>query len=294
MEWLKDNKDEYKQLTSSQKYTFMFISIAIIFIYVSYLVMLDDHTNFKDLYAAFCAILGGLIGGLITLEGVKRTVYAQREIESQKLVPIKLLNLYKLKKELKFFEDIKVKVDKWERNLDYYAPHGNDDRSIDAFTQLFKIIRDYKKIKKFAESSLEDKECLFIKISSEIDIELYYEIVQIFEELNTKIKLLDEALESVNFVIYNRDQKEVRDVTDLYNEFVMREEYDGVEKFDGSIFIDYMNASDRTPGQIVNTMRKAILHLQGIYHCLDTGVNELNTTIEEMERIFKGNKQRSL
>ncbi|MEH7169776.1 hypothetical protein V7088_25125 [Priestia megaterium] len=291
---MRDNKDEYKQLTSSQKYTFMFICIAIIFIYVSYLVLLDDHTDFKDLYAAFCAILGGLIGGLITLEGVKRTVYAQREIESQKLVPIKLLNLYKLKKELKFFEDIKVKVDEWEWNLDYYAPPSNDDRSENAFTQLFKMIRDYKKIKKFAESSLEDKECLFIQMSSEIDIELYYEIVQLFEELNTKIKFLDEALQSVNFLIYNRDQKEVQDVVDLYKTFVRIEESDGVEKFDGPIFIDYMNRSDITPGQIVNTVRKAIPHLQDIYHCLDTGVSELNIMIEEMESVFKGNKQRSL
>lgn len=304
MEWLEEHNYDSKQLKEGQKYTIVFITIVTAFIFSTYLILVYGyHTSGKlrnlyiAVYAALFSIVGGLIGGLLTLEGVRRTVYAQKEIEAIKLIPNKLLHLYKLKKKDGFFKDIREKVENWRWHLSYYPPPRNDDRSKETYNQLFELIIDYKKLKEFVKRPYDsEEEYKIIEISSEIDMDLYYRVVQIFDDLDKLLKTLDQTLLSVEYEMLFPDQKILKNVVILFDECITVQVDDNGDKrfINDYTFINQMNSSDITPGQIINAMKNAIPNLEAIDTCLDTGLNEVHNIMETKEKEFKKNKKGTL
>jgi len=277
---LETNKHKGTQLKDSQKYTFIFIAIGMTFICASALVLFAKGTDMKDLYAAFSGIIGGLIGGLVTLEGVRRTVYAQTDIESLKLIPQKLIYLHKLKKEMKFLENIKDKVSSWASEMSHFEDLNYDDESEEIGYHLISLLEEFEEIREFSSKSLEDEEYKFIEIVSEIDLNIYHRMRQLFEEFNLLLKPLNIIVQSVEVFIKIPGERHVKNIMDLSNKYTRGE-------IGEETFINYINSSNVTCGHIVKDIHKSLPFLQLIYSDLDRGIKELNIMIDAKFKEFK-------
>ncbi|MDU9695562.1 hypothetical protein O0Q50_30635 [Priestia aryabhattai] len=191
-----DNRQEiYNQLKDNEKDIIMYISITILFVYVSCLLLIGS-AELKDVYAAASSIAGGVIGGLITLQGVKRTIYAQREItlegvkatisaqkdfESQKLIPQKLVKLHELdKKIVEFRSDFLVLRIMWKML----------EQSKQPSQELVEEIKNYRAFLYELGKKVSIKEYEFVDISSQIDIDTYKKIKWVFDGIEEEIKVI--------------------------------------------------------------------------------------------------------
>lgn len=282
MEWLGDNKHSGAQLKGSQKYAFAFIAIGMTFVCASALVLFAKSTDMKDLYAAFSGILGGLIGGLITLEGVRRTVYAQTEIESLKLVPKKVLHLYKLKRDIVVLKKIKDNFSKWQRNMGSGQELNYDDESKEGEDLLIKLIPDYSMIREFIYKDLDDTEYNFVEISSEIDLTIYHKIRQLFKEFNDEIILLRETVQSFDLDLEFDYKSEIHNIIQLYNKCIIIKTVDGKIITEGrEPFANTLRGSKTKTSEITNQLLRCLPHLQKIHNSLDKRILELDVMIDQ-------------
>ncbi|MED3982210.1 hypothetical protein [Priestia megaterium] len=203
-----DKQIKYNQLKNNEKDIVIFIIIAFAFGYISYLVLLASTTDLKDIYAGACSVAGGVIGGIITLQGVKRTIVAQREItlegvertitaqreitlegvkatieaqkeqEMLKLIPQRLIALHGLTKEIEQFNE-KVTELTWITSHD----EGFEEDKIGDLKASIKYMNEkIEKVIDFFEG-LNDTEYRFIGIVSKIDIDIYKTVKIAFDRL---------------------------------------------------------------------------------------------------------------
>ncbi|MFS0621790.1 hypothetical protein, partial [Priestia megaterium] len=286
------NKNELKKLTGRQRYTLIFICIFIAFAYISCLVLLfNGKKSGVEIYTAFSGILGGLIGGLITLEGVRRTVYAQMDIESLKLIPNKVVHLNKLKRNIKLLETIKEDIAFDRSELNHYMNLKCDINSDKMGHHLVDIIPSYKRITELTSTSIEDIEDTLVKTVAEIDLQMYYKVSQTFKEFNEEFEILEEAVASVSSKIYLPNQGIRKNILELYDETIKIQE--GQPTYMSAVsFVHYVQSGDIPPGQIVNEILKTVPHLTVIANRLDKRISELKTMIDEkLEEFEKFGKQ---
>lgn len=280
MDLLERHKHEGLQLKESQKYTFIFIGIGMTFICASALVLLAKGTDMKDLYAAFSGIIGGLIGGLITLEGVRRTVYSQMDIESLKLMPNKLVHLHKLKKEMKALKDIRDSLSMWKSSIGNANPLTYEDKSKEMGHLLLSALESFKEIKKFTLQPLDEEEYRFIEIVSEIDLDIYYKMRQLFEELTSDFKNLNNTIQSINLSVQMEYERHPSSVMDLFNKYNS-----------GSLgengFITLINSTNTTCGHVLKDIRKSLPYLETMHNSIDKRIEELNIMIDAKFKEFK-------
>jgi len=195
-------KDKQKEYNGEYQVVVISIIVGYIFVYFSCLVMFSSKTEWKDIYAAACSIAGGVIGGLITLEGVKRTILAQREItletfgeqrkqEALKLIPQKLVALHKLtRKKEEFIEDFSCEILNISSKIERFVEdsiEGDSSITIDDNTikEFFKLYLGINKV----ELSIREKEYEFIEIVSQIDIEIYKKTKLVFDNLESQFRI---------------------------------------------------------------------------------------------------------
>lgn len=285
---MEGHKHEGTRLKESQKYTFIAIGIVMTFICASALVLFAKSTDMKDLYAAFSGILGGLIGGLITLEGVRRTVYAQNDIESLKLIPNKVVNLHTLRREIKPLENLKEELEYIRSELNHYTniDPKTEDEQMSKF--LIEIIPSYKELATIASKSFENDEEELVKIVAEIDLKMYYKVNQMFRELNAEFEKLKEVIEAIKFDIQFKDrvlQKKYTNVLRFYDETITVDRNHGNRKGEEELFVTLMGRcsityNEETTSQaastiIVKQILKAVPQLQTIVNCLDKRIIEI-------------------
>ncbi|CAI8951498.1 hypothetical protein EMIT0210MI2_270006 [Priestia megaterium] len=284
---MEGHKHEGTKLRESQKYTFIAIGIVMTFLCASALVLFAKSTDMKDLYAAFSGILGGLIGGLITLEGVRRTVYAQNDIESLKLIPNKVVNLHTLRREIKPLENLKEELEYIRSELNHYTNIDPETADEQMSKFLIEIIPSYKELATIASKSFENDEEELVKIVAEIDLKMYYQVNQMFRELNAEFEKLKEVIESIKFDIQFNDrvlQKKYTDVLRFYDETITVDKNNG-KRSGEELFVTLMGrcritygeetASEKPSTIIVKQILKAVPQLQTIVNCLDKRIIEI-------------------
>ncbi|QLC85409.1 hypothetical protein [Priestia megaterium] len=196
---MEDTKENEKTVKININYMIILVIIAFVFSYVSCVALLGRSTDLNDVYVSFCAILGGLVGGLITLEGVKRTILAQREItlegvkatieaqreqEALKLIPQKIVALHKLDRKVSdFFVEVSIKIGGWAIELKVFEK----DSSLSVSDKVKIFLTSYEEANEFYLYKLKDREYEFIEIVSQIDIDLYKIIKSSFDELEQKL-----------------------------------------------------------------------------------------------------------
>ena len=178
-----------KQGKNDDGYTIIFLLITVLVLYASCLVVLSKATEWKDIYAAGCSIVGGIVGGLLTLQGVKQTIYAQRKItletieeqrkqDALKLIPQKLVALHNLTTEIESFTSEVTKM----TVLSSYS----------LFLKAIKLsgieeYRDYmnKKVNKIEEfyKNLNNKEYKLIEVVSQVDVDTYKTVKVVFKRI---------------------------------------------------------------------------------------------------------------
>lgn len=179
---------------------------AIIFFSISILLITFTTTEWKDMYTTFFSvfgsIVGGLLGGYITLLGVQRTVWAQREQESVKLIPQKLIKIHSLDKKIGTFRlnfeisllklnSIEQHKSKSKEELVSYINEG--------FGNLFRF-----------RSNLSSTEFEFIEIVSYIDIDIYNQIKSIFDDFEVELAIALENYPNISILqSQNEEEKKI-------------------------------------------------------------------------------------
>lgn len=154
------------------------------FLVISLDLLLEAKTEWKDVYAAACSIVGGVIGGIITLEGVKRTILAQKDQESLKLIPTKLVALHKLTMQK---EEVIGSISEEIWNIcREFSNSLKSNYSIKGIKNFVDVFFELHKLKNY---TLQEKEYELIEVASQIDIEIYKEIVLLFEELRKEFTM---------------------------------------------------------------------------------------------------------
>jgi hypothetical protein len=156
---------------------------VIVFIFLSLLLITFTSTEWKDMYTTFFSIfgsvVGGLLGGYITLLGVQRTVWAQREQESVKLIPQKLIQIHSLDKKIRIFRlDFKTSL----LRLNSIEQHKSKSKE-----ELSRYINEGFGDLILFRSELSNIELKFIEIVSYIDIDIYNQIKSIFDDFEVEL-----------------------------------------------------------------------------------------------------------
>lgn len=293
MEWLGEHNYDSKQLKAEQKYTLIFIAIVISFGFFSYLILAYGYhaseqlrNTYIAIYAAFFSIIGGLIGGLITLEGVRRTVYAQRDIESLKLIPNKIVHLNKLRRDIKLLKDTQKNIEFEKSELNYYTDLKCDLDSEEMGLKLVDIIPSYRKVLKLTSKPWNDIEDDFVKTVAEIDLEMYYKVSQTFKELNTEFERLKEAVASADIIIHFPQDKIAKTALQLYDDIIVikEERATSITAYEFGVMLQRGNIP---AGRIVNEILKSIPHLTVIDSLLNKRISELETMINEKLKGFE-------
>lgn len=200
-------------------YTIIFLLITALFLYVSFFLLLATKTEWKDIYAGACSVGGGVIGGLITLEGVKRTVLAQKEQEEWKLIPQKLIYLHKLDiKENQFYDEYRGRF----LRFGFQFSSAAEKSSLNRGERVSRFCKTYRELKEFM-NTLQEKEIEFIEVVSQIDIELYREIRSIFKSLDEKV---NQALRDTGLKI-------------IYHSYSYKEIFESEEELEFPVDADY-------------------------------------------------------
>lgn len=188
-------------------YTLILLLISIIFLVISFALLLKAKTEWKDVYAAACSIAGGVIGGVITLEGVKRTILAQREItlegvketieaqrsiESQKLIPHKLVKLHQLEDKIDNFSTSLFKIPIARDNL-----QNNKAKPRKELIELIKSEHD--RLYKLHDIIIKN-EYEFIEVSSQVDIDTYKKLTSYIRELKLRLAKALHNYDSLDFL----------------------------------------------------------------------------------------------
>ncbi|MFE4243191.1 hypothetical protein [Peribacillus butanolivorans] len=178
------------------------VIFAIIFFSISILLITFTTTEWKDMYTTFFSvfgsIVGGLLGGYITLLGVQRTVWAQREQESVKLIPQKLIKIHSLDKEIRVF---RLDFNTYLLKLNSIEQHKSKSKE-----ELSRYINEgFLDLIRF-RSELSNRELKFIEIVSYIDIDIYNQIKSIFDDFEVEL----DAVEShyPNTLIFQEEEEE--------------------------------------------------------------------------------------
>ncbi|QDZ88697.1 hypothetical protein [Priestia megaterium] len=188
-------------------YSLILLIISIIFLVISFALLLITKTEWKDVYAAACSIAGGVIGGVITLEGVKRTILAQREItlegvketieaqrniESQKLIPHKLVKLHQLEDKIDNFSTSLFKIPIARDNL-----QNNKAKPRKELIELIKSEHD--RLYKLHDIIIKN-EYEFIEVTSQVDIDTYKKLTSYIRELKLRLAKALHNYESLDFL----------------------------------------------------------------------------------------------
>ncbi|MEP9409528.1 hypothetical protein ABKP09_24940 [Peribacillus frigoritolerans] len=156
------------------------IIFLMIFLSISVLLVFFTSTEWKDMYTTLFSIVGsvvgGLLGGYITLIGVKQTIWGQREQESIKLIPQKLIAIHLLIKKLAQFHE---KFSSDVLRIEYY-------KNFSIHKMKSEFHKGYDLLIGF-HLNLSDLEYEFIEIVSQVDIEMYKEIKSFFDEFEENI-----------------------------------------------------------------------------------------------------------
>ncbi|MGG3193939.1 hypothetical protein [Priestia aryabhattai] len=230
---MEDTKENEKTVKININYMVILVVIAFVFSYVSCVALLGKSTDLNDVYVSFCAILGGVVGGLITLEGVKRTILAQREItlegvketieaqrsiEAQKLIPHKLVKLHELTRELKSLGEIRQKCGTWSWEIRNFSPKSNNYVSEVTEENFINCVNYYGEIRELTFHTLDDIEYKFVKIASEIDIDVYKEVKFIFGLLKDEFKNLIDSYTLEKYMLFD-DKGEITFPEILFKEY---------------------------------------------------------------------------
>lgn len=286
VEWLEEHNYDSKQLKEREKYTIVVITIITAFIFSTFLILVYGyHASDKlrnlyiAVYAALFSIVGGLIGGLITLEGVRRTVYAQRDIESQKLIPNKIVHLNKLRRDIKLLEDTQKDIEFEKSELNYYADLKCDLDSEEMGLKLVNIIPSYRKVMELTSKPWNDIEDDFVKTVAEIDLEMYYKVSQTFKELHTEFERLKEAVAAAGIAIHFPEDGVVKTALQLYDDIIVIKEKRATD-ITAYEFAVKMQRGKISSGIIVNEILKSIPHLTVMDSLLKKRISELETMID--------------
>lgn len=158
---------------------------VIIFIVISLLMSFFANTSPNDVYTVTFtitgSIIGGIAGGLLTLLGVRQTIEAQKEQEALKLIPLKLVNLHKLDIEFKkFHAEFKNEINNIFRDMDegFHQTEEKDTRTTWKMAMKYRNrVGDYVK-------GLEEKEHALVEYASQIDIEVYKKLKEVFKYID--------------------------------------------------------------------------------------------------------------
>ncbi|WP_393960308.1 hypothetical protein [Priestia megaterium] len=197
---MEDNQEHEQQVGSTMKYIIGFIIITAFFGYASAIALLGRSTEVKDVYTAFCAILGGLVAGLITLAGVTRTIEAQRKItlegvkatveaqkqqEALKLIPQKLVALHNLTTEIESFNEEVKKI----TELHTYGLLLKNGKLPPVSDVLKGMNKKVDKVIVFFDN-LNNVESKFIEVASKVDVDTYKTVKIVFDRLKMEYKWL--------------------------------------------------------------------------------------------------------
>ncbi|KQU24972.1 hypothetical protein ASG65_16725 [Bacillus sp. Leaf13] len=154
------------------------IIFLMVFLSISVLLVFFTSTEWKDIYTTLFSIVGsvvgGLLGGYITLIGVNQTIRGQREQESIKLIPQKLIALHLLMKKMDHFRD-------------EFRKHAIRIGFLNVSRMNIEFPEAYGSLIDFQENQLSDLEYEFIEIVSQVDIEMYKEIKSLFAEFQDEL-----------------------------------------------------------------------------------------------------------
>lgn len=160
---------------------------VIIFIVASLTMSFFTNTSPNDVYTvAFSmagSVIGGVAGGLLTLAGVRQTINAQKEQEALKLIPLKLVNLHKLDIEFKkFHEGFNNEVNSVFRGMSKEFDQTEEKST----STTWKLAMKYRDRLGGYVKGLEEEEHELIEYASQIDIEVYKKLKEIFKYIDSE------------------------------------------------------------------------------------------------------------
>ncbi|NSL68456.1 hypothetical protein [Bacillus toyonensis] len=180
-----------------------FVVGFVVFIAMSLLVLIFTNTEAKDVYTVFFSIVGSLVGGLLTLLGVRQTIQAQREQEALKLIPQKLVSIHKLEKASNKFE--KDFLEKYRDSIEMplgtirmnemqvMSEQTSKSEEVD-LTEIeisWEALNDLDKVQTNIVTLREwivDKEYEFIELASEIDTDVYKRVKLLFKTIDGRLE----------------------------------------------------------------------------------------------------------
>ncbi|WP_394557836.1 hypothetical protein, partial [Priestia aryabhattai] len=210
----------------------------------------------------------------------------QRDIESQKLIPNKLVNLYKLRKETAFFMDIGRTISDIRVNMEVnellYAKKLNDPHP----TYLIPYLDVYYKIQDFTLEKLNEVEYKFVEIAFEIDRDLYKEISRIFTELKLPYQEIYRQKLLTSFPIEYPLSNSKKTIDHFYNEYKEN-------KIHLREFVQFLETEEEIDyNDIINSIIKCTDHIEETEKLLIKLHKELNSTIDaklnSYEKSFNG------
>lgn len=273
-----------KPVKMSITYTVVFIIIISLFSYISAVALIGRSTELKDVYTAFCALLGGLVAGLITMAGVTQTVKSNKELESRKLIPIKLVKLYELNRELEFFQELKNQSEKWIDVLETY--NFNNTAQI-VSEDFIRCLDCYQEMRELTFTTLSEKEYTFIKLASEVDIEVYNTINRTFTGFRKKFENLINENKFPNFYVHSTTEDRVEPLDDLLSLYYKEKlERSGTEHAKVRLLKFINDDKNLTYKMFVDKILKCEDPLGEIYLELPQTVENLKTLIEQKSKEY--------
>ncbi|AUO12326.1 hypothetical protein [Priestia megaterium] len=281
---MEDKQLNGKPVKMSITYTVGFIIIISLFGYVSAVALIGRSTELKDVYTAFCALLGGLIAGLITMAGVTQTVRSNKELESRKLIPQKLVKLYELNRELEFFQELKNQSKKW---LDILETYNFNNTAEIVPEDFIRCIDCYGEMKEFTFEILSNKEYTFIKLASEVDIEVYNTINKTFADLRKSFENLLNKNELPNFYVHSTTENKVVLLAELLSAYFEEKIEQGRTKGEKVKLLKFINEDKNlTYKTLVNKILKCEDPLREIYLELPESIENLKVLIEQKSKEY--------
>ncbi|WP_180228802.1 hypothetical protein, partial [Bacillus cereus] len=120
---------------------------------------------------------------LLTLLGVRQTIEAQKEQEALKLIPLKLVNLHKLDIEFKkFHEGFNNEINNIFRDMSKEFDQTEEKNT----NTTWKMAMKYRDRLGGYVKGLEEEEHELVEYASQIDIEVYKKLKEIFKYIDSE------------------------------------------------------------------------------------------------------------
>ncbi|KXY61730.1 hypothetical protein [Bacillus cereus] len=195
------------------------------------LILIFKLAEFKDVLAFIASIVGGMVGGLLTLLGVQQTIVGQREQEALKLVPGKIVSLHKLNRKLETLQDTHYALFK-EKSMNQIEEAllkiFNTDRETISTHEWYSIVEEQAAIINLAREGIWEieevvvkEEFKFIEIASTISIESYKRTIKFFDDYRRAYKrvLYSYSEWDVSYTMDGLDSKSLDNIEQITSDF---------------------------------------------------------------------------